>query len=194
MIPDDNKQSGEIAEIPSNKCNDEPNNEGRQKEMTEVNCITTDNNTQTETSSLGELIQSSENGTFSVIPDEDKLNGENQEIDFKEHNDEANNDHTQEITEANRVTSDDKIETETPNEAGVSDERPAQSSEIEPSDRPKVSSLKIALNTLCERMPKSMNMISSLLNKRRESAKEVVEKLRSEISTLQLHHQTDSFI
>ena len=61
----------------------------------------------------------------------------------------------------------------------------------EPSDRPNVSSLKIALNTLCERMPKSMNMISSLLNKRRESAEEVVEKLRSEISTLQLHHQTE---
>ena len=47
MIPDDNKQSGEIAEIPSNKRNDEANNEGRQKEMTEVNCITTDNKTET---------------------------------------------------------------------------------------------------------------------------------------------------
>ena len=43
--------------------------------------------------------------TFSVIPDEGKLNGENQEIDFKEHNDEPNNEHTQEITEANCVTS-----------------------------------------------------------------------------------------
>ena len=76
----------------------------------------------------------------------------------------------------------------------MSDEPAAQSSEIgtdDPSDRPKVSSLKIALNTLCEHMPNSMNMISSLLNKKRENAEKVMEKLRSEINTLQLHHQAE---
>ena len=61
----------------------------------------------------------------------------------------------------------------------------------EPSDRPKISSLKTVLDTLCEHMPKSVNMISSLLNKRRESPEEVIKKLRSEISTFQLHHQSE---
>ena len=61
----------------------------------------------------------------------------------------------------------------------------------EPFDRPNVSSLKTDLDTLCEHLPKCINMISSLLNKRRESAGEVVEKLRSEFSTFQLQHQAE---
>ena len=61
----------------------------------------------------------------------------------------------------------------------------------EPSDRPNISALKRNLDTLCEHMPKSMNMISSLLNKRRESAEKIIDKLKSEISMSQLHHQAE---
>lgn len=48
-----------------------------------------------------------------------------------------------------------------------------------------------SMDTLCECMPKSMNMMSSLSNKRRESAEKVVEKLRSDASTFQLHRQAE---
>ena len=108
--------------------------EGKQEEITKGNCITPYDQTETETKKVkgesGDPTQSSESGIVSVILDEDKQNGENPKIDFKEHNNEPNNEHTQEITDLKCVTSDDKIETETPNEAEESEEQPAQSSEI----------------------------------------------------------------
>ena len=111
MIPDDTKQSDA----------NESNNEGEQKEITKVNCITPDDQTETETTNENgesrEPTQSSEIGTVSVIQDNDNQNNEKKEIDFKEHNDEANN----------CVTPDDKI---IPKEAGDSEEQAAQSSEI----------------------------------------------------------------
>ena len=113
-IPDEDKQNGENQEIDFKEHNGEANN-----------CVTPDNKIKTETPNEAEesqepTAQSSEIGTVSKIPDEDKQNGEKQKIDFKEHNDEANN----------CVTLDEKIETETPNEAGESEKPPAQSSEI----------------------------------------------------------------
>ena len=134
-IPGENKQSGEIAETPFNKQNDDPNTEGTQMVVTEANCNTPNNKTGTETSNegvkSGEPIQSSAIRTVSVIPNEEKKNSENQEIDSKEHNNEANNEDTQkQITEANCVTSDEEIETETTNKVGVSDKPATQSSEI----------------------------------------------------------------
>ena len=113
-IPDEDKQNGENQEIHFIEHNGEANN-----------CVTPDDKIETETPNEADeseepTAQSSEIGTVSKIPDEDKQNGENQEIDFIEHNGEANN----------CVTPDDKIETETPNEAEESEEPTAQSSEI----------------------------------------------------------------
>ena len=61
----------------------------------------------------------------------------------------------------------------------------------EPNDRPTMSDLKTTLDGICEQFPKSMDIVSMLINKRRESANKIIERLKSEKDRAELHYKNE---
>ena len=59
----------------------------------------------------------------------------------------------------------------------------------EPDDRPSMFYMKTILHQLCEETPKSVDMIFSLMNNRRESTEKLLDKLMLDIENLQIDHK-----
>ena len=59
----------------------------------------------------------------------------------------------------------------------------------EPDDRPSMFCVKTILHKFCEEKPKSLDMIFSLMNSRRESTEKLLDKLKSDIDNFQINQK-----